>query len=614
MNYFLFNFLGAQQRSEIEMNLREEGIAPPMSLSSPELGAGVFELPPLRDAISSTELLYERTAARLYQNAMEEEEQRVVRRRYSADRKSVERRASLKEALIERRRSFKENEEEETSERPKLEQNKIETMNESAQKFYLTIPISNAGRERLSSVEKEQLEFALIREKLQKKEEERQALSTSVQHLSDTTTTTSSSFEGIDAEDEEYEDEYLEEEEEESYLEDIQKDLEEHEKEEKLDVPMANIYKFKESKIPIREVLPSLKPNKMAPFAVAESDTCTPKSMIPTRSVLSRIQNISEGKALKELKASPKVEKKEVLNISKIPVSAPKKAKKASKLLRKFGLKKEKKLLEEIPVDPNLPPPPKPILKNKTMAKTKNSPIKRLNLSVSKLAEKSISEEESENDLAGRKKKVRISEPDTQSKIAKEIQKSEDENTVENQVLIYHYSDIVKEFGGGKKPPAKLYLNYDELKAHAKPEDPSEKTNPRPKNLEKIEPSNLKQMPATDNADEVEEIRNELSQELPEEAHQEKTIEQSSPSSSAIGNLESKIYFSLEYATDVAMFIFACWLYFFKSEIYAIPVLCIMAYRQLKEITLKKYKKLIDTISKKIPQVIKKKTETNKNS
>ncbi|KAK4877375.1 hypothetical protein RN001_009881 [Aquatica leii] len=46
---------------------------------------------------------------------------------------------------------------------------------------------------------------------------------------------------------------------------------------------------------------------------------------------------------------------------------------------------------------------------------------------------------------------------------------------------------------------------------------------------------------------------------------------------------EIKVRTTVDYITDLAMFIVACWLYLFQNELLAIPVLLVMVYRQLKE-------------------------------
>lgn len=44
---------------------------------------------------------------------------------------------------------------------------------------------------------------------------------------------------------------------------------------------------------------------------------------------------------------------------------------------------------------------------------------------------------------------------------------------------------------------------------------------------------------------------------------------------------EVKVRGVVDYVTDLAMFVVACWLYLFNNELLAIPVLIIMVYRQL---------------------------------
>jgi hypothetical protein len=49
-----------------------------------------------------------------------------------------------------------------------------------------------------------------------------------------------------------------------------------------------------------------------------------------------------------------------------------------------------------------------------------------------------------------------------------------------------------------------------------------------------------------------------------------------------VAKAEGKVRGFVEYATDLAMFAVACWLYLFSNELFAIPVLLVMVYRQLK--------------------------------
>lgn len=50
-----------------------------------------------------------------------------------------------------------------------------------------------------------------------------------------------------------------------------------------------------------------------------------------------------------------------------------------------------------------------------------------------------------------------------------------------------------------------------------------------------------------------------------------------------VAEAEVKVRGVVDYATDLAMFILACWLYLFKNELLSIPVLIVMVYRQLKD-------------------------------
>ncbi|XP_023013755.2 myomesin and myosin binding protein [Leptinotarsa decemlineata] len=58
-----------------------------------------------------------------------------------------------------------------------------------------------------------------------------------------------------------------------------------------------------------------------------------------------------------------------------------------------------------------------------------------------------------------------------------------------------------------------------------------------------------------------------------------------------IAAAEVKVHRFVDYITDLAMFAVACWLYLFKNELLAIPVLMIMVYRQLQAEILKRIPK-----------------------
>ncbi|PSN33374.1 hypothetical protein C0J52_23697 [Blattella germanica] len=80
----------------------ECSVPPPMSLSAPELGGGEqLVTHPLRNSVSSTELLHEQAMARFYQAVAEEEAEKAIQRKENMERRSAE-----PTTMESRRRSF----------------------------------------------------------------------------------------------------------------------------------------------------------------------------------------------------------------------------------------------------------------------------------------------------------------------------------------------------------------------------------------------------------------------------------------------------------------------------------------------------------------------------
>lgn len=782
--------LSAQHRSQIEISLTESGVAPPMSLSAPELGSGEpLEMPLMRDAVSSTELLHERAMARFYQAVADEEAQKLLKRRYSTERKSAERRISLKDGVLERRHSFKDTiltEKSETKEGARTEDTKLEPNALLKEKSPVSkIPVKKEikkleeanlveieesspdeikksaiprlkkesvvsetkpktilGKEgRLSSVEREQLEFALVRDRIREKNEQNlqpRVLPPRPPNLQQQSSMSSqrSSFDKEEQEQEfEEDEEYVEEEEEEE--EDYLEEEEEVEDEEEMEVVeeakeelMLNDAKYRPKAIvqtppPVpKHGLPKeppkieeKKPRKLertAPFA-EEEDTYHPRSMIPTRSVITKFEsplpvtieeetkpkqpefifNVESPEETKpeekpeptskpetqtinnqkQLDAKEKPNKVDIVSKqppetpSKIPVTPEKPAKKRTAIMKKIEkltLKREKKVpaIASLIVDSATPMAsvasvvlPKPILKKK-LKKDKES---------SKESDKSKSNKESaradnleDNEDGKKKKQVRIAEPkddglrvptSNEPKLSPNTlrkqriqrrQESLEEDEQGNRVLIYHYSDIVREFGGPKKPPPKLYLNYEELKAHA-PEE--EKTDDKlslalqsPETENNANASDTEERGSALDMTQVEDVEQNVEESpkarespimvkeepakmktpspspQPEEPQSSRASSHSpSPDSLRPFTPEEKVRSSVEYMTDVAMFIVACWLYLFKNELYAIPVLCLMVYRQIKDSVTESYHNFKESISNKIPERFKRKKKGNEN-
>jgi hypothetical protein len=699
-----------------------------MSLSAPELGTGeAFEIPPMRDAVSSTELLHERALARLYQEAHEEESVVSLRRRYSQDRKSVERRASLKERILERRHSAKEGDtieyqrnlilEERASEPPSIrisfsEEDK-QTEDETKVEPEKTVLTENnvishraENREkrkhealiqkkepRLNSVEREQLEFAMVRDKLREKNKEN-TLPPRPPTLQQQSSASSqmSSFEDETVEEEEEEDGYL----------DFDEDLEEEEFEQDEDDTMLNDSKYRPrslmSQIPPpipRHASPRRDIERPAPFA--EEETYHPRSMIPTRSfvqkleitlpatveitdeneveqkltnhqqteVIPEVNNIEQEPKVTEIE--PKTNDTATEPISKIPVSKkPKKKSQILKKIEKLSLKKEKKpsAITTLIIDSTTPVAsvvlPKPILKKKELGKKKNKDDDSAEEKQSKIP-KAVKEDvmfevngdDNEESHLRKKKQVRIAEPgavDEKTGVdpklspasarrarrlkLKQLSLEEDERA--NKVLIYHYSDIVKEYGGAKKPAPKMYLNYEELKAHA---DPDEEKNVQIPEVVEVKEQETAEVVGEEEPTEADETGTvELNEEgslldiseydmeqagvevegtvdVEQIAVVEETVEVKEPSPVRSGSQSptnsaspDTVGFLVDYATDMALFVVACWLYLFKDERYAIPVLCLMVYRQINEAVTTRYRNVKEAILNKVPERFRKKS------
>ncbi|KAL0279932.1 UNVERIFIED_CONTAM: hypothetical protein PYX00_001382 [Menopon gallinae] len=601
--------LSAQQKSEIEMSLIGAGVAPPMSLSAPELGSNEpFEMPMMREAVSSSELLHERAMTRLYQDAMDEESQRMLKRRYSGDRKSVERRSSFREGTLERRPSFREADRKDLNRfsvsRDDADITTASTdlriqKERSPEVRKSMIPVRKKSPEearagRLSSVEREQMEFALVRERIRMKNEQnlqhkgevRAAPSFQHQHSVSSTSSQMSSYE---EDDERMEDEEIEEDE--DYLEEEEEELEESEEEvESLrDTQYRPKSVLHQSPPPIPKH--SIPEKTKAPIADEEDDSILP---VTSRIVLPRLEitlpPTIEVSEVEEKKKSPEPEvqhteiTEEIREMpSKIPVKTGKK--RAVKILKKLGLKRDKKIPEIIiETDSSADNPthlPKPILKNKPSSKKKDKENKKASAS----KETKISFEDVSDDGLRKKKQVRIAEPNETVPTKEQKQAEEDEQA--NKVLIYHYSDIVREFGHGKKPPTKQYLNCEEMKAFVT-EEPKRKTpSPSPP------PPQPQQTGSNLSVDVAQEKRESPAKLSDTDAVSSATEAAPPPEQNPLATeTPANVRTTIDYLTDVAMFLIACYLYLFANELYAVPVLALMAYRQASESVREKYSNL----------------------
>ncbi len=165
------------------------------------------------------------------------------------------------------------------------------------------------------------------------------------------------------------------------------------------------------------------------------------------------------------------------------------------------------------------------------------------------------------------KKQVRIEEPYKEEETVATARATDDNDT--SLVIINHYSDIVKQYGNVQKPTTKVYLTYEELKAAA-------------------------QMAELENKEEEfidRQLRHQrtFNQEIPEVGVNADELESATATSeSATATSDTKVrivhqrvHFFFNFFLDSIMFAFACWLFFFKDEKLAIPIIVLMVYRQL---------------------------------
>ncbi|XP_063235506.1 titin homolog [Bacillus rossius redtenbacheri] len=214
-------------------------------------------------------------------------------------------------------------------------------------------------------------------------------------------------------------------------------------------------------------------------------------------------------------------------------------------------------------------------------------------------------------------------------------QKSVEEDVEANQAIVNLYGDIIREYGSMRKAPTVMYLNTEDLKKAAysseetdtaqeqhsetappkaaeqrvQADEPSTKVNHhevQPKKQFGPQPKRKKPGPLAPpaffpppevRAREIRLPEPSLNDELSAAAG---TQNPNSPTAETAKNpLASEeqmkmdaagrnVKFFVSFLTDLALFAVACWLYFFKDERLAIPVLVFMVYRQAMD-AIKKY-------------------------
>lgn len=161
------------------------------------------------------------------------------------------------------------------------------------------------------------------------------------------------------------------------------------------------------------------------------------------------------------------------------------------------------------------------------------------------------------------KKHVTIEEP---SREYEPQRKTEDTSLV----IINHYSDIVKQYGNVQKPPVKRYMTYEELKAAAQ-----------------LAECEMESFEGVEDEFDDEELDDVFLDDQPDKYQTEfETLHSSAPGPVVKIEVETekvkrRVHFFFDFCLDFFMFTFACWVYCFKDERLALPIILLMVYRQL---------------------------------
>ncbi|KAG8337143.1 hypothetical protein J6590_031121 [Homalodisca vitripennis] len=686
---------------ESSMAIEGDDIAPPMSLSAPELGNGdPPELPPVRSAFSSTELLHERAMARFYQDMAREEAESSLQRKNS----------------LQRRRSF----ERRSPPRPKdvpdtagsLQDipTSVKTFENTAKRKDTLSPATPSKPSVPELLETSTSQRGYSDKKTFSRDSMDSMLSVEDPHRK-SMLVQQASEEDMEYEDssfDEDEEDYNEEEEEhitdEIVDEEVEEELEEEEEEDEeefsYDEKRGSLY-TSESEEESRYSY-SMEEDTYHPSAINKKyneDTLISayegrgplilgSGSIVSQSVQSTPFQIPTSRS--EIKLKPILKQPTADN--KFPIKSNETSEydqslKVDNEIPKIRTSPEKRF------EPNFSAMmPKPILKVRENSQEPNSPlVQRRGVPIAGVEQeinlepnKTNLDEGSDYETGAKKKQVRIEEPEDvtarESPVIEKVgvpeeflptnktQVSTDEPVRERtgslgdegdatMVLVSHYSDIVAEYGRGRRPPKKLYLNYEALKAAAEEEEESapdvpevvvNEPEPEPEYEPEPEPEPEPPAPMTEVEQALEEIKTENYLEAYVEDRSEIKLEPVSdtpkkksplpakkrsasprkpkpppippsvvqdsppekidyirtPSPELPPRLytptEKKVHSYFDFLMDISLFILACWLYIFKDERLSIPVLCLMIYRQANEA----FQRKMEALRNKMPRRI----------
>lgn len=470
----------------------EDNVAPPISLSAPELGNGdVFEQPTVRSAFSSTELLHERAMARFYQDMAEEETETLRRKNSLQRRRSFGSRSRVSGSLQELRPLGERTDLLGRSEK-ELEENKPLVRENSD-----IVPVKvNIGRKTFS---RDSMDSMLSVEDPDRKPPLVQQPSEEDREYED------SSFD---------EDEYDEEEEESVGDENVEEEFDEGDEEardERRELPYSSESE-EDSRYSYSLDEDTYQPNRKMRYnedtLISAYERRGPvilgkvtQDSIRASASKSDLPFIQENATCKEVKLKPILKRHTANNSSVVekntdPMivdSIPNEDDKA-----KTVVTPEKRF------EPNFTATlPKPILKIREQSQesissnnqNRGGPLLAVEPELNLLSSSRTNiDEGSDYETTVKKKQVRIEEPaDMMSRgVAERLEYTERaksgslaDDVDTSRVLISHYSDIVKEFGRIKKPSKSLYLNYEALKAAA---DREERVSPQIQDIHGEEP------------------------------------------------------------------------------------------------------------------------------
>jgi len=574
-----------------------------MSLSAPELGAIEPDVPFMRNAVSSTELLHERAMARFYQEAAAEEAERALKRRMSVEcRVSLERRLSIERKNREQARlrarltsaSVDENDEEDfipsnmkrfAGARPSTASNKENASpNLSAHRQVPSISIS----QEMSAEEKEESEFADLRRRLSEanstarvEERRRQLLEADSEDLEEE--------EEGEEEEEEGEEEAEEEEDEERGMDGSEEDLETYHP--RMGLGLSSVQEPPRSSTPVRippPVRPSPPASSSPPKSRYNTYTTTTEDDNAPSTLLTKRHSPSKG----DVKPKPILKKRNSLKKERTNTPSPPTKKHTPGIPSPIKKIAEKLKSHEIPrtnAAPNntdIASDPKPTFKlfktksrqtdespnrNSTPVKLRSKPdrippLKRHSLSTGKL-QTSAPEEE-----------LGVSAAEA-AKVKRGIPRKESLKDEGTKVVISHYSDIVREYGATHKAHQSKYLTYEELRAKAESLEKETQVNSSGASRRTSRASSREGRSSASSSRDFSVTRSHSS--IASSASDARSL---SPDAQIMAQQAEKTVRSVfAYFTDVGIFLLAVWLFLFENELFAIPVLLLLAYRQIEE-------------------------------